>query len=280
MIKSSKLVIGTVQFGLDYGIHSAGRPDRAAVVDILNLASDSGIDVLDTSAAYGDSEVVLGQTMSKAGGGFRIVSKYPKCDRPVAEVLAQSLSNLGVTSIYGYLLHHFEVYKSRPDLWREFEAVKENGLVRKIGFSLYSPSELELVLERGDAFDLVQFPYNIFDRQFEPYLPKLKEMGVEIHVRSTFLQGLFFMDPAKLPERLTPLAPYIAALHQYAAQNGLTVAQVAMNYNLQNEYIDGVLIGVDNCDQLRENISTVTEQSINFTVNVMQRELLNPVNWK
>lgn len=272
-----KLVLGTVQFGLTYGINSMGRPSNNTVSEILSLAHSHHINTLDTSAAYGDSETVLGNTMGD--DQFNIVSKYPKCEATVKQVLHKSLNDLKAKNIYGYLLHHFDVYKQNPNVWREFEAVKDAGLVEKIGFSLYSPTELDEILERGDKFDLVQFPYNIFDRQFEPYFAELKKRGVEIHVRSTFLQGLFFMNPDKLPEKLKPLAPDLTRLHQYAKDNNLSIAQVALNYNLQNPMIDGVLIGVDNCAQLMQNISAISDKTINFEATIKEKELLNPGNW-
>lgn len=275
-----KLVLGTVQFGLEYGINSQGRPSQDSVVAILSAAKESRINMLDTSASYGDSEVVLGNTMGSGGVGFRIISKYPKSAQSVGVVLSKTLCDLKQDSVYGYLLHHFEVYKDDPSVWREFEAVRSKGRVGKIGFSLYNPDELELIFERGDKFDLVQFPYNIFDRQFEPYMPELKKRGVEIHVRSTFLQGLFFKDVNTLPSKLMPMKRYLVDLHDYARSINLSIAQVALNFNLQNINIDGVLIGVDNVAQLEENISAISDTRIDINIDVREKELLSPVNWR
>lgn len=275
-----KLVLGTVQFGLDYGINSAGRPTPQTVVDILALAACRGINMLDTSAAYGDSEKILGIAIPSTDSRFRIISKYPKKPNSVRKTLEGTLADLGAKSIYGYLLHHFDVYHENPQIWSEFERVRESGLVEKIGFSLYSPGELDEIFRRGTQFDLVQFPYNIFDRRFEPYMPELKSRGVEIHVRSTFLQGLFFKDRDTLPEKLRPLRKYLKEIDDYAKANKLSIAQVALNFSLQNDYIDGVLIGVDNVEQLRDNISAMTDKQIEISMNVLEQELLSPVNWQ
>ena len=186
---SSKLVLGTVQFGLQYGVNSAGRPSEEGVKAILREAAAQGIRMLDTSSAYGNAEEILGRCIPD-GAPFRLVSKYPKGEASVASVFAQSLRRLGTGHLYGYLLHHFEVFRANPAVWEEFRALKEQGLVDKIGFSLYEPSELEFILEQGVPFDLLQIPYNLLDRKFEPYMRELHAKGVEIHVRSTFLQGL------------------------------------------------------------------------------------------
>ena len=157
---NNKLVLGTVQFGCQYGINSAGRPDEKTVLEILDLAYHSGITNLDTSSAYGNAEYILGKVLSASDSSFQIISKYPESGKSVATVLDQTLTDLHVSSVYGYLLHHFRVYQNNPEIWKEFLDLKERGKLKKIGFSLYSPSELEILLTDDVPFDLVQFPYN------------------------------------------------------------------------------------------------------------------------
>lgn len=273
-----KLVLGTVQFGLQYGVNSAGRPNEDAVNSILAEAAKGGITTLDTSSAYGNSEEILGECITP-DEGFKIVSKYPKGATPVAEMFNASLSRLKVGQLYGYLLHHFEVYKNNPSVWDEFMALKEYGKIQKIGFSLYTPEELEFILKNKSPFDLIQVPFNIFDRKFLPYIKELHDKGVEIHVRSTFLQGLFFKDREALPEKLKPMKKYLLQLDEFSKQSGLSISEIALNYNLQNPYIDGVLIGVDNVEQLHMNLNSVKDTPIDIEIEVKEQELLNPVNW-
>lgn len=274
----SKIVLGTVQFGLQYGVNSVGRPNKEAVIGILAAAAKGGIDTLDTSSAYGNSEEILGECTTPEEG-FKIVSKYPKGETNVAEMFNGSLNRLKVKQLYGYLLHHFEVYKHNPKVWDEFVALKESGKVQKIGFSLYSPEELDFILIKKAPFDLIQVPFNIFDKKFFPYMKNLHENGVEIHVRSTFLQGLFFKDRGTLPEKLKPMKKYLLQLDDYSKATGLSISEITLNYNLQNPYIDGVLIGVDNVSQLHMNLSSVKNTPIDIELDVKEQELLNPVNW-
>lgn len=273
-----KLVLGTVQFGLQYGVNSAGRPSQEAVKGILAEAAKGGITTLDTSSAYGNSEEILGECTTPEEG-FKIVSKYPKGETPVGEMFKSSLNRLKVDKLYGYLLHHFEVYKNNPKVWDEFVALKESGKVKKIGFSLYSPEELRFILDNKSPFDLIQVPFNIFDKKFLPLMKEVHEKGVEIHVRSTFLQGLFFKDREALPEKLKPMKKYLLQLDEFSKQSGLSISEIALNYNLQNPYIDGVLIGVDNVEQLKMNLASVKDTPIDIEIEVKEQELLNPVNW-
>jgi len=274
----SKIVLGTVQFGLQYGVNSAGRPTKDAVRHILAEAAKGGILTLDTSSAYGNSEEILGESISLSEN-FRVVSKYPKGETSVSEMFKSSLTRLRVSKLYGYLLHHFEVYKNNPDVWDEFVALKESGVVKKIGFSLYAPEELEFILKQGSPFDLIQVPFNIFDKKFLPYMKELHSKGIEVHVRSTFLQGLFFKDRDALPEKLLPLKKYLLLLDDYSRETGLSLSEIALNYNLQNPFIDGVLIGVDNVAQLQTNLSSVKDVPVEVEIDVKEKELLNPVNW-
>ena len=159
----SKIVLGTVQFGLQYGVNSVGRPSEEAVKNILAEAAKGGITMLDTSSAYGNSEEILGECVTPEEN-FKIVSKYPKGDISVKEMFNASLERLKVDSLYGYLLHHFEVYKNNPKAWDEFVALKESGKVKKIGFSLYTPEELEFIIDKKSPFDLIQLPFNITNK--------------------------------------------------------------------------------------------------------------------
>lgn len=274
----SKIVLGTVQFGLQYGVNSAGRPSEEAVKSILTEASKGGVTTLDTSSAYGNSEEILGECVTP-DEHFKIVSKYPKGATPVGEMFNGSLQRLKVDKLYGYLLHHFEVYKDNPKVWDEFIALKESGKVQKIGFSLYEPEELQFILDNQSLIDLIQVPFNIFDKKFLPYMKELHDKGVEIHVRSTFLQGLFFKERESLPEKLKPMKKYLLQLDEFSMKSGLSISEIALNYNLQNPFIDGVLIGVDNVEQLKMNLASVKNTPVDIEIEVKEQELLNPVNW-
>lgn len=254
-------------------------PDKEAVKSILVAALKGGIATLDTSSAYGEAEERLGEFIA-GGDVFKIVSKYPNVQMPVSEMFGRSLSRLKVRKLHGYLLHHFEVYKNSTRVWDEFISLKESGKVDKIGFSLYSPDELELILERGSPFDIVQVPFNVFDKKFLPYMKELHENGVEIHVRSVFLQGLFFKDRDALPEKLRPLRKYLLLLDAISMDSGMSIAEIVLNYCLQNPYVDGVLIGVDNVEQLQTDIDSVKETPVDIEIEVREKELLNPTNWK
>lgn len=282
----SKIILGTVQFGVNYGINNpAGKVPLEEVCNILKIAEDNGIKTLDTSAGYGQSELVLGKAMKESQTHFNIVSKYPKTNKGVRETFLESLSQLGVESVYGYLVHLFKCYEDNPAIFDEMTELKYEGKIERVGFSLYSVDQLQYLLDRNVRLDILQFPYNIFDRQFEPYMPQLVNMGVEIHTRSAFLQGLFFKDVNTLPDKLLPLKPYLDQLHQYSKNEDVSIEHISLGYVLANDFVKGALIGVDNHTQLEVNLKVASQslklKDIDFikSLDIKEKELLNPVNW-
>ena len=287
MDSSTKLILGTVHFGLNYGVNNqSGQVSKESVETILSLASNKGIKILDTSSAYGTSEKVLGEVLNENDMKFRIISKYPRSSRSVKTIFEESLYTLNQKKLYGYLIHHFDFFRKKQEIWRDFLLLKEEGKVTKIGFSLYNVDELKFLLDRDIAFDILQFPYNIFDRQFEKFFPLLKERNVETHVRSVFLQGLFFKPLKNLEGKLLPLRKYVESLHSYCKVHCLKIEELALGYVYSSEYTNGVLIGVDTIEQLESNIKNlgynISPKDIDFvrTIEIKEKELLSPVNWK
>jgi aryl-alcohol dehydrogenase-like predicted oxidoreductase len=285
MLHTSKLVLGTAQFGLDYGINNdEGKVLQTEVVKILEVARNNRLATLDTSYAYGDSEIVLGELLEK-DSFFKIISKLPRTSKDPKLMFQETLERLKKDRLYGYIVHHFDFFKEKPELWTYLKAFKSDGLVEKIGFSLYHPSELDYLFSQRIDFNLIQFPYNILDRSFEPYLVELKKRNVEVHTRSVFLQGLFFKATNQLPNKLIPLSPYLNLISSFCENENIRIEELALNGVIHNDWIDGVLIGVDNVNQLHKNINSIWKeipdrvQEFIYRIDVKEKELLNPVNW-
>lgn len=283
-----KVILGSVQFGLNYGINNqTGNMVAQFEVDsIIDNAYKYGIKMIDTSHAYGVSETIIGNALNNLSEiDTRIVSKYPRSQCSVNELFEDSLNRLGVKKLYGYLVHHFDFYIENPNIWNDIRELKNNGRVEKIGFSLYTPDQLEYLLDNNVDVDIIQIPYNIFDRSFEQYFKKIKEHNIEIHVRSVFLQGLFFKDTKTLPEKLLELKPQLDMLHQYCDKQNIGIEQVALNYVIYNKYVDYVLIGLDTSKQLIQNINVINiginkcdTEFIN-SLEFKNKKILSPINW-
>lgn len=184
----TKIILGTAQFGLDYGVNNKkGRILKKEVFEILNYAWKNKVRILDTALTYGESEKIIGKFIKKKRVPFKIISKLPKANSKTAGgFFSESLARLGQDKIYGYLVHNFKSFLKNNLIWDTLEKLKAKGRIKKIGFSLYYPQELKYLLKHNFNFDIVQFPYNIFDQRFAPHLSLLKKRNIEIHVRSVF----------------------------------------------------------------------------------------------
>ncbi len=281
-----KLSLGTVQFGIRYGINNTlGLLDNLELSAIFENASRAGIDLLDTAPAYGNAEEKIGEFSGKR---FKIVSKFSNVNNSseLKFSLANSLSNLDQDKIYGYLAHNADQILSHPECWDTLYELKDSQVVEKVGYSVYTTDQLEELLNRGFLPDLVQLPFSLLDRKFSSFLPQLKSIGTEIHVRSVFLQGLYFMDLSKLPGKLLPLKTSLEEINRICLQSNTSISSLALNFAINNPFIDKVVIGVDSPEQLKENILNIESwkpiHDLTAKINqieILKSELLNPSNW-
>ena len=285
----NKLVMGSVQFGLDYGINNRrGKIPQRETFDILTYASRNGLVFLDTSYAYGDSEIVLGEYIKQSNRKFNIISKLPKNKSGNSkDIFHQSLNRLHTDKLYGYLIHHFDFFLENRNIWCDMRQIKEEGLVEKIGFSLYYPGELDYILDKNIDFDIIQFPFSILDQRFVPYLQKLKEMNKEIHVRSVFLQGLVFKPACELSDRFLKIKSKLDILNKYSDELNTSISSICLNFALLNPLIDRVIIGVDSLENLMENLQGLSHKekvkmiySNLISLKEDDENIILPINWK
>jgi len=289
-VSQNKVALGTAQFGLDYGINNAcGKVSSDDVIDILKGAVNGGIDLLDTAGAYGDAEKILGATLASSRCNFKIVSKIPPCATTPEDVTlaAQtSLGKLGVDRLYGLLVHDISAFMKDKRNWHTLLNLQAQGIVEKVGVSVYYPQELKELISRGIAPQVVQLPYNVFDRRFESLLPKLKDMNIEVHTRSIFLQGLFFVEPNQLGSHFRPVKAKVCDLQRMSKSTGIPLSSILLSFGLNDSRIDRLVIGVDSLANLQENLTAFEhlERCEGLTPELRQFEekdeaILLPFKW-
>lgn len=289
-----KLGLGTAQFGLPYGIsNKTGQVAPDEVANILKLASASGMTVLDTAAGYGNAEEILGNCLASEYA-FSIVTKTPplKADEVRREdvnkveiAFESSLRHLGHQSVFGLLVHHSaDLLNPGGDrLYATLRRWKDEGRVRKIGVSVYAKDEVDQIFDQY-ALDLVQLPLNVFDQRFvyDGTLQRLHAGGVEVHVRSAFLQGLLLMRTEELPTYFTNLKPKHQAYLASLERAGVPPLAAALGYFHQLPSVSTVLIGVQTTKQLQECISAAAEvPALDFpSFAVDDALMLDPRVWR
>jgi aryl-alcohol dehydrogenase-like predicted oxidoreductase len=268
-MSTRRLGIGTVQFGTAYGIsNTRGQVDRAEAAAILKIGSEMGVDLLDTAAAYGEAEQVVGELLAQAPD-YRTVTKTARKTDGVEPVIArarESHRQLGGRPLYGLLVHSAADLATADgrDLWQQMRGLRDEGLFSRIGISAYA-SDDPVALARQWRPDIMQLPLSVFDQRLvrTGTLQALKECGVEIHVRSAFLQGAIFLDPARLPASLRHAAPALAAFHARLAALGVSPLEAGISYPLSLGEVDRVIVGM----------TTVAEAREIFTAAAKRREL-------
>lgn len=284
-----KICLGTAQLGMVYGIaNKTGKPDTDEINNILNFAFKSGIASLDTAHSYGSSEKGIGEFIKNNDLNFKIISKLPPLagNLDIEKSVFESLSRLNISGIYGYLIHKFDDFLNHPSLWGYLEGLKQKKIIRKIGFSIYTPDELEIIFKRNIGCDIIQIPYSIFDRRFENYLPELKEKKIEVYSRSVFLQGLVFLGEEALPGNLIKAKDRIEKLNRVSVENDIPINEICFNFALLNPYLDKVIIGVDTFRHLQEAMHSLSSidkvKSIYYKLtelSIEDEDIILPYKW-
>ena len=289
----AQLCLGTVQFGMHYGIHNTlGRqPTEEEVFGILDAALDAGICMFDTASAYGTSEELLGRYGVAARGGQIISKLHPAVEgerRDVRDEVQRSLTRLSVTSFYCYMLHRVEDLDD-ASVMDAMEDAKARGWTDKIGVSIYSPEDAMRAAE-DSRIDVIQVPYNVLDQRLDDcgFFECAKGNQKEVFARSAFLQGLLLMSPADAEAKVAGSGVYVERFQSMAAEDGFLPREAAMLYALCHAEISYVVFGVDTSAQLRENTSLVsrcrafsaTYQKLHGAFRDIDVNILEPQRWK
>lgn len=295
------LCLGTAQLGMKYGINNkVGKLDKNEVFEILDTALENNIRIWDTASIYGDAETLLGEYLvshEDIAGDIMIISKQCQSivdlsplavEKSIREELQLSLEKLHREFLDGYLLHSYREIDN-PNAIRTLHKLKEEGIVRKIGVSVYEIDEAEKAVEDGEI-DYIQMPCNIFDQRglTSGVFYKAREKGITVFTRSAFLQGLLMMEEEEIPEYLIEIRPYIAKFKWILSKYGIERKHAVLKYILSQNIIDYMVFGVETKEQLKEIVretktgflpSAFMEEIQSFFCNI-STELILPINWK
>ena len=293
-----RIGIGTAQLGTNYGVtNRVGQVSRSEAGRILGRAAERGVDLLDTAAAYGESESILGGLLW-AGHPFRIVTKLGPLtaagDGASQEAAAervhgacrQSLDRLRQDSLYALLVHQAAdlLGPAGGEIWQALTRLKEEGLVHKIGVSVYTAAEIDKVLKTFVP-EVVQLPINALSQTLarSQRIARLRAAGVEIHARSVFLQGILLADPCELPAYFSPYTEVLERFHQLARELRVSPLRLALGYVSGVREIDAYVVGVTSVPELDEILDAACvplQRAPDWsTVACSDDALTNPGRW-
>lgn len=288
-----KIGLGTVQFGLDYGVsNEKGKVRKNEIDKIFNFCKEKKITLFDTAPEYGDSEEVIQKFLlnnSKVITKTKPIRKKIIEDddiKNVIESLEKSFSILDRKHIEGVLFHDARdlLSKNSEKLYDEVHKYKKEGKILKIGVSIYNKEQIDLIVEKY-KIDILQIPLNILDQRLLEgnYLKTLKEKGIEIHVRSIHLQGLLLMDLGKISSYFSPIMPILCNYREDIGKLGISPLLSVWNFIKSIEEIDYVIFGVESKIQLEENLEAFESKRINIDYERYKVDNLNfiePFRWR
>ena len=291
-----RLVIGTAQLGMPYGINNiSGQPNIDSACDIVKTAFDNGITRFDTAQAYGASEEVLGRAFDKfkISAKVKVYSKlHPKLglrdDAAVRLSVEDSLRKLKIDRLEGLLVHCEDGLRFWAEgLGNVLRALVVQGKVKSIGASFYTPQKAFLALDI-DEIDMIQVPANILDRRFEDggVFKKAIGRGKEVFVRSVFLQGLLLMEPKTIPEKLRMARNALTAFRELASRWRFHPNELALKYVLSKWSHAWVVVGAETARQVSDNVRAAGQDLPQDCISEIDRafegteeRIINPANW-
>lgn len=290
----SKIGLGTVQFGLDYGFTRKKTQDE--VDQLLSFADKKGIKLIDTAPSYGDSEEKIGRFISGNSNKFIIATKLEKIDyaesqnegllkSKIYKSIEKSLLNLNIESIDILQLHQTEDFVlNNPVLWDILVQAKNEKLINNLGISVYEEKETVKAIESfGELIDFIQIPYNIFDRRFEKLSSVFEENNISVISRSVFLKGVIACKD--LPEEIAGLIPYKRNLEEYSNNLYLKAEELALLYVYSKRFINSTILGVNSVQELERNLNIIkNNKDIKIEnlddLEVKDIKLIDPRKWK
>ena len=263
----SHLMLGTVQLGMPYGIaNRTGRPDYRRACAILAAAAEGGVNCLDTAAAYGDSEEVLGRALQELGLAERmtVVTKLRPlapaeaadarlAARAIEQSVTDSRRRLQLDCLPIVLVHR----ESEASHVGTLERLKDKGWLRHAGVSCDNRPAAAVGLAANPSVSALQIPANLLDRRHlqSGVLSAAETHGVAVFIRSVYLQGFLLMAEEAVPEHLRAAIPIRRRLEAIAANAGMSLAELAVRYMLGWRGVTCVLAGVETEQQVRANIA-------------------------
>jgi aryl-alcohol dehydrogenase-like predicted oxidoreductase len=286
-VDAQRILIGTAQLCGGYGVFGQDMTWQDSL-DLLHFARANGFSAFDTAPGYGGAEKALGEAFA---GNAEIVTKtaYLKPEWSEASKAASidasldaSLAALRKHTLDGLLLHTPQQFSAPVAAC--LNRAKDKGLVRKVGVSVYTAAEIDAVLAVWWP-DIIQLPMSLLDQRLiaSGHIDRLRDLGVEIHVRSVFLQGILLAEPKQIPACLSPLGPRVALLREQAGDDPAALAGLCLGFILDAVPNGKIVAGIQSPDQIRDlsaalDRARMPDGPARFAVD--DPLLVNPANWQ
>ncbi len=304
----NKLILGGAQLGLNYGIHNIlGKPSAEKAKQLINRALSLGISYIDTARVYGNSETVIGNSLSTENNlNLKIITKLdlpeyrdslPSKADIITEVnnqIQHSRDSLKNDVLHSVLMHRVcNLTAYNGEAWNRLVELKKEGFIKHLGVSVQTVDELKISLQ-DPKIEYIQMPFNILDKRWQDSINCIKktknERNLKIHVRSVFLQGLLLSsNPTHWKRANTPNSEavrnwLISTVKRFKRKS---IADLCLAYVRSLDWIDAIVIGMESNEQLEANIALFStpvfssDEIFNIESNrpILTESTLNPGKW-
>jgi len=268
-----KLCLGTVQFGMDYGVFNTPKKEPEYCIKCLDYATQNGIDAIDTAAAYGTAEEITGKFLAMKTVPRdklyvstkllpNIMDEVKQSDyvKVIRENLHNSLKTLHTDYVDAYYFHSSR-YAFKPELFDAMRVMKQEGLANRVGGSVYYPDEAIACFDNSNI-NCIQAPYSIFDHRMKEnnVFQKGHEAGFNIDVRTVFIKGLIRLEESEVPYHLAKAKPILRKLDALCKETGYSRIELAMGYVKRETAVNHLVFGVRSLEQLKEDIESFKKE--------------------
>ena len=276
------LGLGTAQFGRDYGIsNTRGRVSEDEVRQILSLAGDCKIRHIDAAHYDGDVERILGRCWPFPSP-FKPQVRTLRLEKGLDWLesrLRRSVDHMGLVRVHSALVDSAEDLTGPEGL----EKLKSEGLISRIGISA-TYKDQPLLLARRFKPDVVQVPCSILDQRLvhNGDIVAMAEMGIEVQIRSVFLQGLLFLPRESLPGNLVAIGPHLSKVRRIMMEQGADPLHAALSFALNLSGVSTVVVGVTSAAELRAIVAASERKSpkLNWDAMALNDDIaLDPAQW-
>lgn len=280
-----KLILGTAQFGLKYGItNKKGKTPLKEIKKIIKLQKKNKINFLDTAQAYNFEKTHKNLNLKN----FNLIIKLnpfqnkKNADKLLINSVMDIKKSLKMKNIFCLMVHHSKdlLMEDGDKLYKALKYLKDKKITKKIGFSTYGTENIFKILKKF-KFDVVQTTFNPFDRRIlkNGIYKRLKKKGIEVHVRSIFLQGLLLLKKNKIPNKLRKFENQFKKWNNFVKNTDIKPLDICLNYALSQNF-DKIIVGINNCKQFKQILDCKSRKiKIPTSISTNKNFLINPYNW-
>ena len=256
-----KIVLGTAQFGMKYGIaNKVGKINTKNIFKLLDFSKKNKINILDTASAYLQSEKEIGRYIKEKKRRFRIITKYSLLSKKtITQQFEQSIKMIGHTpeTVMAHSYKDYIDYRFQNEIF----LLKKKYPIKYVGVSLYNPSEFYKIMKVKKP-DLVQVPCNILDKRFldKNIIKVTKKYAIKIDVRSVFLQGLLFKKSKFILKNFKNVKKTFKTLELISQKENLSISELSLLWIFSRSEINNIIIGIDSLIQLKENLKILKKK--------------------